>query len=209
MIALGLALLSLDAPEERMSVLPPAERARRRFWRHDVFAYAACAVFALTVGLGAAARIHNWLVAKNTITTRRALAAEAAKRDAALDVLRQGNALRRDRLALLGAAANGGARLAGFLEHVRDSRPGPVVLSGLTYTAGDLNAAGSQPVVVLEGTVGPSVKTHYEVLDEFGRQLVAGPKKIIEEVSRSPDGSSLEFRLRIPLSREQGIGGAP
>ena len=99
--------------------------------------------------------------------------------------------------------------LAGFLEHVRDSRPGPVVLSGLTYTAGDLNAAGSQPVVVLEGTVGPSVKTHYEVLDEFGRQLVAGPKKIIEEVSRSPDGSSLEFRLRIPLSREQGIGGAP
>jgi len=200
MIAVGLALLSLEPPEDRMSILPPAERKRLRFWRHDILAYAACAVFVIAAATGTAAHIHNWMAAKATIGTRKTLAAEAKKRDEELDVLIQGNKLRRGHLELLGAAADSGAKLAEFIELVKQSQQGSIVLSEFVYDPGDINRADVRPVVTLVGSVGPSVKTHHEVLDNFCRQLTTSKQKIIEEVGKSADGSSLEFRLRIPLT---------
>ena len=201
MIAVGLALLSLESPEDRMSILPPGERKRLRFWRRDILAYAACAAFVITAAIGTAAHIHNWTVAKEAIKTRKTLAAEARKRDQELDVLIQGNKLRRGRLELLAAAAGSGARLAEFIELVKQSQQGSIILSELAYEPGDINRADARPVVTLAGTVRPSVKTHHEVLDGFCRQLTTGKEKIIEHAGKSADGSSLEFRLRIPLTK--------
>jgi Tfp pilus assembly PilM family ATPase len=206
MIALGLALLSLESPDERMSILPPVERKRQRFWRREVFAYAACVLFVIAAAAGTVAHIHNWTLAKDAITTRRTLAADAAKRDQALDVLIQSNDLRRARLELLAAAAESGGKLAEFVELVKRSQQGAVILSELTYQPGDINKADATPTVILVGTVGASEKTHHDVLDDFSRQLTTGGEKTIEHAGKSSDGGSLDFRLRIPLTNTAGEG---
>ncbi len=208
MIAIGLALLALEPREERMSILPPAEQAKRRFWQRDIFAYAACAVFVLLAAVTTTTHIHNRSLAKDAIEQRRTLAADAAKRDRDLDELVEGNTLRRDRLGLLANTARSGERLARFLDLVKRGQQGAVILSDLSYEAGDLNRPNARPVATLDGTVGASVKTHHDVLDEFGRQLVVDPKQIVrEKAAQSADGSSLEFRLRIPLDAT-AVGGA-
>ena len=203
MIALGLALLSLEPADERMSILPPAERKRQRFWHREIFAHAACILFVIAVVVGTVAHIHNWFVAKDAVEVRRTLKAAAVERDQTLGVLVKSNDIRRNRLELLSAAAGSGARLVEFVERVKESlrsQQGVVILSELIYQPGDINKADAKPSVILVGTVGASVRTHHEELDDFSGRLATGGRVVKERAAKSADGSSFQFRLRVPLT---------
>ena len=200
MTAIGLALLSLEPADERMSILPPAERKRQRFWHREIFAHAACILFVIAAAAGTVAHVHNWMLARDAIETRRKLAADAVERDQTLDILVQGNEIRRSRTELLAAAAGSGARLVEFIERVKQNQQGVVILSELTYQPGDINKAGAELTVILVGTVGTSLRTHHEELDDFSRRLTTGGRVIMERAAKSDDGSSLKFRLRVPLT---------
>ncbi len=209
MVALGLALLSLEPADERLSILPPVERKRQRFWRREVFAHAACILFVVTAAIGTVAHIHNWMLAKDAIETRRKLTADAAGREQALDVLVQSNDLRRHRIKLLAAAAGSGSRFVEFIERIKQaqrSQQGVVILSELIYQPGDINQADARPSVILAGTVKTYVETHHKELDDFIDRLEAVGPVVRESAARSEDGSLLRFRLRVPLTGTAGKG---
>jgi type IV pilus assembly protein PilM len=214
MIALGLALLALDPSEERLSILPAAEHKRRQFWRRNLFAYAACMLFFVTAAVGAVAAVHNWSVARETLRQRTELKTQADLRDKGLAALAQGNTERRARLQLLAAAGGTGARFAEFLDLVKQRQDPSIVLSKLTFQRDDINKLDGQSVAVLDGSVGESAKLNYDILTGFREQLKtsrwyppdADPSKLIERATKTPDGNTLEFRLRVPLRNIAGDG---
>jgi len=202
MIALGLALLSMQPSDERVALLPPAARNRRRFWRRDFFTYAACALFLVFAAVGTTVRLQSRSIAKASLEVRRELAGRALQRDRELTGLAQKVAQTRDHLRLLDAAVRSGSRLAGFLERVRETQQGPVVLSSLRYEPGPANQMDDGAYVILSGTVGQSERKHHDVLTEFSQDLVENGDelKLIEAADLSADRSAMRFRLKIPLA---------
>jgi len=208
MIALGLALMSFEPPEERTSILPPRARKRRTFWRRDIFAYAACVVFVLAAAVATAAKLHNSSVARRMLGKRKQLKTEAGRRDGKLVALMDGNDLKREHLRLIDSAAGAGARLAEFIELIKKGQQGPVILSKLVFRPGDVNKPGARTYVTLFGSVGESTRAHEDVLKDFWQGFTKLPwfdppdpanPRLVEQAHESADGSALEFQLSIPL----------
>jgi type IV pilus assembly protein PilM len=207
-VALGLALLSMQDPDERMSLLPPDEAKHRKFIRSEVFGYAACAVFVLAMVLAAVVKIHNWSAAREALKTQNELLEAAREKDAELAVLVEGNRIRKQRMDLLAVALNGGLRLAAFLQHVKDVRQGPVVLTRVEYQPGNVNKPGAGSTVILHGRVGESTQDATTLLKEFQSHLRKAPgfnppdpkADLVEHVGDPDAAGRRPFRIRVPLA---------
>jgi len=213
MIAAGLALMSLDAPDKRMSLLPAPVRRRRRFWRRDVFAYAACVVFALTAALAAAVRAHNATAAERSLGLRKRLMTEAAERDRQLAAGIDGNRRKRAQLRCAAAAARAGADAARVVDFIRTAQPDSVGLSSLVLRLGDVNRTDGRATVELEGTAEPSAGPAGDGLREFAERLAKWPwfgprnereKQLLRGVPKGAGTAPLPFRIRIPLAIPRG-----
>jgi len=213
MIALGLALMSFEPPEERASILPPLARKRRTFWRRNIFAYAACVVFVLAAAVATAARVHNARVARRMLEKRSQLEKEASQRDDQLVALMDRNDLAREQLRLISSAVGSGAQLVEFIDLIKKSQQGPVILSRLVFRPGDVNKPGARTYVTLFGSVGESTRPQEDVLKDFWQALAKSPwfdppdpanPRLVEQAHESADGSALEFQLSIPLRAQPG-----
>jgi type IV pilus assembly protein PilM len=204
MIALGLALMALEPPGERLSLLPPTAARRRRFWRRDLFAYAACGAFILAAAIATWIDIRNYRVASDALEQRRTLAEAAAERDQELEEVLRSNRLKRRQIELLDAAANTGARAVAFLDRIKRRQQGPVILQKYTYEPGSINRLDAQASGTLSGRVGESTrKQPREVLSDFygplARGLPGDSRELQLETEPARNGDGLAFRLVIPL----------
>jgi hypothetical protein len=213
MIAAGLAFMALQRPDERLSILPPRARRRRKFWRRDVFAYAACAVFLAAALVAGAAQIHNWAVARDALEQRAELWDKAEERDRELSKLTASCRHKRKYLRLLRSAAVSGLHLVELLEHVRGSRDASVGISKLTFEAGDINRE-ERANARLVGVLAESTRSYQDALNDFVRRLTdvpwfapANPEqpRLVERADKAADGR-YGFALRLPLRFEPEPG---
>ena len=207
LIALGLALLSLEPHEDRLSILPPAARRRRRFWRADLFAWAACLLFLAAAATDVAFRVRNWAAARTILDTRAEFLKQAKDNDRELADLLDATEFRRGHLQLLASAAGSAPTLVQFLDDLKRALPLPVTLSHVRLLPGDLNQVGAPATVTLNGSVGPSMKKDRDVLDAFRDQVSRSPLydpsekplPFIERADKPSDTDPLQFQIRVPL----------
>ncbi|MBI3272503.1 MAG: pilus assembly protein PilM [Planctomycetes bacterium] len=201
-IALGLAVVDLDAPGVSLSLLPDAEKTRRRFWRKEVLLYAAAAVLLLGLGLVGARAAHARAV---QAAFKQELDATKRKADgwsSEFDELEGKRKLARARASAIAAPVRESAFLFQALAGLRAARSEGLWLTRIAAEPTVERSAGEAglPVLSVRGVVGEAPAAARRILQAFLGRLgaqVPGVRVETKSSHKAADSDRTEFELLV------------
>ncbi|MFW6108075.1 MAG: cell division FtsA domain-containing protein, partial [bacterium] len=188
-IALGLALLGLQGPAGRFSLLPPSARRRRGFWRRDVFSWAAAALFLGAAAVAALGIARAERAKRKRTPARQQLLDRADSRERELRRLVEDVERARARADRVSAAACAGPAFAGLVEAVKQARQEDAEVRTLSFETGGVNRRRPPLRARIDGAVDPFAAEPAGVVKAFAHAVKANmPEPERWTVSRKTSG---------------------
>lgn len=209
-IALGLALIGLQPPADRLSLLPPSVRRRRRFRRRDVFSYAAAALFLATAALAALGVARADRAKRRGTPARQQLLDKADSRERELRRLLEEVERTRARASRVMAAARAAPAFARLVEALRQARQGDAEVRTLTFETGGVDRSRPPVRFGIEGAVDPFAAEPAATVKAFADALQAHmPEPGRWTVSRETRGLDEQGRTRFVVRLRGHVPTAP
>lgn len=199
-IALGLALVDLEAPKVALSLLPDAEKVKRRFWREEIFLFASAAVLLLAFGLLGAGALHARAIHDGL---RAQVQDEKKKQDGWANEYAELEGKRRAAQAKglhLAAPVRDGGFVLRTLAALRAARTEGLWLVRVTADPPGESRSGGDPYpqLVVAGVIGEAAGDATRILKAFiGRVTASVPELTVKtrSIKKAADTERTEFEL--------------